>query len=243
MKQGRLAPWVARALTPLRERSPAITALGRGALWKACAAGVLAGSLIACAANGSAKSAGNKQGGNLAMDEKIKNATFAGGCFWCMEPPFDKVDGVISTISGYTGGRTENPTYEEVSSGTTGHAESLQVTYDSTRVSYEKLLEVFWHNIDPLVRDRQFCDVGEQYRSAIYYHDEDQKRLAEASKKELEKSGRFKEPIATQIVAATTFYPAEEYHQDYYKKNPIRYKFYRYNCGRDQRLKELWGTP
>ena len=212
--------------------------------WAAWAAAVLAGTLIGCGANGSAKSAGSsKQGGNQAVEEKIKIATFAGGCFWCMEPPFDKVDGVISTISGYTGGRTENPTYEEVSSGTTGHAESLQVTYDSTRVSYEKLLEVFWHNIDPLVRDRQFCDVGEQYRSAIFYHDEDQKRLAEESKKELEKSGRFKEPIATQIVPATVFYPAEEYHQDYYEKNPIRYKFYRYNCGRDQRLKELWGTP
>jgi peptide-methionine (S)-S-oxide reductase len=213
-------------------------------LWAACAAAVLAVALAACAADGSAKSEGSaKPEGKQPANGKIKIASFAGGCFWCMEPPFDKVDGVISTTSGYTGGRTVDPTYEEVSSGTTGHAESLQVTYDSTRVSYDKLLDVFWHNIDPLVLNRQFCDVGEQYRSAIFYHDEEQKRLAEASKQELEKSGRFKQPIATQIVSATAFYPAEEYHQGYYKKNPIRYKFYRYNCGRDQRLQELWGTP
>ena len=232
------------AAAPLRVRSLAIGAMGRSGLRAACAAAVLAVSLAACKAEGNSKSVGNtKPGANQATSESTKIATFAGGCFWCMEPPFDKVDGVISTISGYTGGRTENPTYEEVSSGTTGHAESVQITYDPSRVSYEKLLEVYWHNIDPLVRDRQFCDVGEQYRSAIFYHDEEQKRLAEASKEELEKSGRFKEPIATQIVAATAFYPAEEYHQDYYKKNPIRYKFYRYNCGRDQRLMELWGTP
>ena len=175
------------------------------------------------------------------MNETMKIATFAGGCFWCMEPPYDKLDGVISTVSGYTGGRTVDPTYEEVSSGTTGHAESLQVTYDPSRIGYQKLLDVFWRNVDPLARDRQFCDIGEQYRSAIFYHDDEQKRLAEASKRALEQSGRFKQPIATQIVAALPFYPAEEYHQDYYKKNPIRYKFYRYNCGRDQRLKELWG--
>ena len=175
------------------------------------------------------------------MNETMKIATFAGGCFWCMEPPFDKLDGVISTVSGYTGGRTVDPTYEGVSSGTTGHAESLQVTYDPSKVGFEKLLDVFWRNIDPLASDRQFCDIGQQYRSAIFYHDEEQKRLAEASKRALEQSGRFKQPIATQIVAARPFYPAEEYHQDYYKKNPIRYKFYRYNCGRDQRLKELWG--
>ena len=136
------------------------------------------------------------------MNETMKIATFAGGCFWCMEPPFDKLDGVISTVSGYTGGRTVDPTYEEVSSGTTGHAESLQVTYDPSKIGYEKLLDVFWHNIDPLASDRQFCDIGEQYRSAIFYHDDEQKRLAEASKRALEQSGRFKQPIATQIVAA-----------------------------------------
>jgi peptide-methionine (S)-S-oxide reductase len=210
----------------------------------ACAAIILVGTIGASriGAGDTPGGTGTKNGGNPVSQDKTRIATFAGGCFWCMEPPFDKVDGVLSTISGYTGGRTVNPTYEEVSSGTTGHAESLQVTYDPSRVTYEKLLEVYWHNIDPLARDRQFCDVGEQYRSAIFYHDEEQKRLAEASKQELEKSGRFKQPIATQIVAATTFYPAEEYHQDYYKKNPIRYKFYRFNCGRDQRLQELWGT-
>jgi peptide-methionine (S)-S-oxide reductase len=167
-------------------------------------------------------------------------ATFAGGCFWCMEPPYDKLDGVISTISGYAGGKTKNPTYEEVSRGTTGHTEVVQVTYDPKKITYEKLLEVFWRNIDPLTPNRQFCDIGSQYRSAIFYHDENQKRLAEESKKDLSK--RFKEPIVTEIVAYTEFYPAEDYHQDYYTKNPLRYKYYRYNCGRDQRLEALWGA-
>ena len=166
-------------------------------------------------------------------------ATFAGGCFWCMEPPFDKLDGVISTISGYTGGKKKNPTYEEVSAGNTGHAEAVQVTYDPKKITYEKLLDVFWHNVDPLTPNRQFCDTGSQYRTAIFYYDETQKRLAEESKKALSK--RFKEPIVTEIVPASEFYPAEEYHQDYYIKNPLRYKFYRYNCGRDQRLEVLWG--
>jgi peptide-methionine (S)-S-oxide reductase len=156
-----------------------------------------------------------------------------------MEGPFDKLDGVVSTTSGYTGGTRKNPSYEEVSSGGTGHAESVQVVYDPSKVSYEKLLEVYWHNVDPLARNRQFCDVGTQYRSAIFYHDEAQKRLAEASKAETQK--RFKQPIETQIVAASAFYPAEDYHQDYYTKNPIRYKFYRSGCGRDARLEELWG--
>jgi peptide-methionine (S)-S-oxide reductase len=168
-------------------------------------------------------------------------AIFAGGCFWCMEPPFDKIDGVISTTSGYTGGKKRNPTYEEVSSGSTGHAESIRVIYDPAKVSYQKLLEVFWHNIDPLARNRQFCDIGNQYRSAIFYHNEEQHRLAEALKAELEASGRFKEPIVTQIVPAGEFWPAEEYHQDYYKKNPVRYHYYRWRCGRDERLEELWG--
>ena len=169
-------------------------------------------------------------------------ATFAGGCFWCMEPPFDELDGVISTTSGYTGGSKQNPTYEEVSSGTTGHAEAVQVAYDPKRISYERLLEVFWRNIDPVTPNAQFCDHGTQYRSAIFYHDEAQRRLAEESKRALGASGRFKAPIVTEIVAAGTFYPAEEYHQDYYKKNPIRYKFYRAGCGRDRRLAELWGS-
>jgi peptide-methionine (S)-S-oxide reductase len=170
-------------------------------------------------------------------------ATFAGGCFWCMEPPFDELDGVISTTSGYTGGSKQNPTYEEVSSGTTGHTEAVQVVYDPKRISYERLLEVFWRNIDPVTPNAQFCDHGTQYRSGIFYHDEAQRRLAEESKRALESSGRFKAPIVTEIVAAGSFYPAEEYHQDYYKKNPIRYKFYRASCGRDRRLAELWGDP
>lgn len=170
-----------------------------------------------------------------------ETAIFAGGCFWCMEPPFDKLDGVISTTSGYTGGHKENPTYREVSSGVTGHAEAVKIIYDQRKVSYERLLEVFWENIDPTTPDRQFCDHGAQYRSAIFYLDENQKRLAEESKKALEEANRLNAPIVTEITAATEFYPAEEYHQDYYRKNPIRYKYYRYHCGRDKRLRELWG--
>jgi peptide-methionine (S)-S-oxide reductase len=159
----------------------------------------------------------------------------------CMEPPFDKLDGVVSTISGYTGGAVPSPTYEQVSGGRTGHAEAVQVTYDPSRVTYEKLLEVFWHNIDPTVKDRQFCDIGSQYRSAIFVHDAEQRRLAEASKAALERAKPFKDAIVTPIVDAGAFYPAEEYHQDYYKKNPIRYRYYRSGCGRDARLRELWG--
>lgn len=168
-------------------------------------------------------------------------ATFAGGCFWCMEGPFDKLDGVLSTTSGYTGGHVPNPTYEQVSSGTTGHAESVQVAYDPSRITYAELLEVFWHNIDPTTPDRQFCDHGNQYRPAIFYHDEEQHAAAQASLAALETDKPFREPIRVEIVPATAFYPAEEYHQDYYRKNPLRYRFYRYNCGRDQRLNELWG--
>jgi peptide-methionine (S)-S-oxide reductase len=167
-------------------------------------------------------------------------ATFAGGCFWCMEPPYDELEGVISTISGYTGGTKKNPTYEQVSAGTTGHTEAVEITYDPKKISYEKLLDVFWRNIDPLTANAQFCDSGSQYRSAIFYHDQTQKTLAEASKKRLQ--DRFKQPIVTEIVRASEFYPAEDYHQDYYKKNPIRYKVYRYGCGRDSRLQELWGA-
>jgi peptide-methionine (S)-S-oxide reductase len=170
----------------------------------------------------------------------IAKATFAGGCFWCMEPPYDEIPGVISTISGYTGGTTKNPTYEQVSAGTTGHAEAVEISYDPNKVSYEKLLEVFWRNIDPLTANAQFCDHGSQYRSAIFYHDESQKKLAEKSKQAVQQ--RFKQTVVTEIVPAREFYPAEDYHQDYYKKNPIRYKVYRYSCGRDQRLQELWGS-
>ncbi len=176
-----------------------------------------------------------------ASSENLEKATFAGGCFWCMVPPFENLDGVVSVTSGYTGGHEKDPTYEEVSSGTTGHTESVEIVYDPSRTSYARLLDVFWHNIDPTVKDRQFCDVGNQYRSAIFYHSEEQKRLAEESKKAIEESRKLHGPVQTQIVPAQPFYKAEEYHQDYYKKNPIRYKFYRWNCGRDQRLKEIWG--
>ena len=178
---------------------------------------------------------------SMAADPGRAVATFAGGCFWCMEPPFDALDGVISTTSGYTGGKTQNPTYEEVSSGATGHAEAVQVVYDPAKVSFETLLVTFWHNIDPTVRNRQFCDIGTQYRTAIFYHGAEQKRLAEESRKTLE-ALRFKRPLETQIVAADTFYPAEDYHQDYYLKNPVRYKFYRYQCGRDAVLQHIWGA-
>ena len=167
-------------------------------------------------------------------------ATFAGGCFWCMEGPFDEMDGVISTTSGYIGGHTADPTYPEVSSGTTGHAEAVQIVYDPDKVSYEQLLTTFWHNIDPTVKNRQFCDAGSQYRSAIFYHDERQKALAEESKQALEQAV-FGKSLATEIVAAGRFYAAEDYHQDYYMKNPLRYKYYRFSCGRDQRLKQIWG--
>ena len=169
-------------------------------------------------------------------------AIFAGGCFWCMEPPFEALPGVLAVISGYTGGRTSNPSYEEVSSGTTGHAEAVRIVYDPSKVSFEKLLDVFWHNIDPLTLDQQFCDKGTQYRSAIFYRDEAQRQAAEASKDALVASGRFKTGVVTSIVPAKVFYPAEDYHQDYYKHNPLRYKYYRHGCGRDERLEELWGA-
>jgi peptide-methionine (S)-S-oxide reductase len=167
-------------------------------------------------------------------------ATFAGGCFWCVEADFDKVDGVVSTTSGYTGGRVTNPTYQQVSAGGTGHTEAVKVVYDPAKVSYDKLLDVFWHNHDPLARNAQFCDHGEQYRAGIFYHDEEQRRLAEASRQAVQK--RFKETVQTEISPAGAFFAAEDYHQDFYKKNPVRYKFYRYNCGRDKRLEQLWGS-
>jgi peptide-methionine (S)-S-oxide reductase len=170
-------------------------------------------------------------------------ATFAGGCFWCEETAFEGLEGVLSVTSGYTGGQKLDPTYEEVSSGSTGHAESVQVLYDPRKVSYARLLDVFWHNVDPLDAGGQFCDRGAQYRSAIFYADAEQRRLAEASKKMLEKEPRFAGKIATQLVPATKFYPAEEYHQDFYKKNPVRYQEYRQGCRRDARLKQLWGEP
>ncbi len=169
-------------------------------------------------------------------------AVFAGGCFWCMQPPYDKLPGVISTTAGYTGGHTVNPTYEQVSAGGTGHAEAVRIVYDPRQVSYPKLLDVFWHNVDPLAKGRQFCDVGEQYRSAIFPIGDEQQRDAQASRQALQADPRFAQGIATTIEPATTFYPAEDYHQSYYKKNPIRYKYYRHGCGRDQRLQQVWGA-
>ena len=167
-------------------------------------------------------------------------ATFAGGCFWCVESDFDKVKGVISTTSGYTGGHVANPTYEQVSAGGTGHAESVQVIYDPNVVSYSQLLTYFWHHIDPTVKDRQFCDYGHQYRTAIFVGNAAQRKLAEESKRKV--AAELGKPIFTEIDDAGPFYPAEEYHQDFYKKNPLKYEFYRWNCGRDQRIKQIWGS-
>ena len=174
-------------------------------------------------------------------ETKYKTATFAGGCFWCVESDFEKVDGVIEAVSGYAGGDVPNPTYKQVSAGGTGHTEAIQVTYDPDKISYKELLDILWRHMDPTDADGQFVDRGSQYRPAIFYHDEEQKRIAEESRAALEKSGRFSKPIATEIVPLTQFYPAEDYHQDYYKKNPLRYKMYRYGSGRDQFLKGKWG--
>ena len=172
----------------------------------------------------------------------LEKAALAGGCFWCMEAPFDQLPGVVSVLPGYIGGKKKNPTYKEVSAGGTGHAEAVQIVYDPAKISYEKLLAVYWHNIDPTVKNRQFCDTGDQYRSAIFYNSEEQRRVALQSRAALEKNKPFKEAVVTEITPAGEFYPAEEYHQHYYKKNPLRYKYYRNGCGRDQRLKELWGN-
>jgi peptide-methionine (S)-S-oxide reductase len=173
--------------------------------------------------------------------EALATATFAGGCFWCMEPPFDGLTGVRSTTSGYTGGTVPNPTYKEVSAGNTGHVEAVQIVYDPAQVSYAQLLDVFWRNIDPLSADGQFCDRGPTYRSAILYHGEEQRRLAEGSKRKWDESGRFNQPIVTTILPVSAFYPAEDYHQDYYRTHRLLYKFYRLRCGRDARLEALWG--
>lgn len=178
------------------------------------------------------------QAADLSSDHKI--ATFAGGCFWCMEHPFDELDGVTDTISGYMGGDLNNPSYQQVSAGGTGHAEVVQLRYDPSKITYKKLLSVFWSNIDPTTKNRQFCDKGNQYRSAIFYHNTEQQKLAEQSLAQLNISKPFKDPIVTELTAAAAFYPAEDYHQDYYLKNPIRYKYYRYSCGRDKRLEQLW---
>ena len=171
-----------------------------------------------------------------------QKAVFAGGCFWCVESDFDKVDGVLSTTSGYTGGKTANPTYEQVSNKVTGHAEAVEIVFDPKKVSYEKLVEHFWRTIDPTTKDRQFCDAGSPYRTAIFAQDAAQLKAAQASKAALDKSKPFKEPIVTEVLQGGPFYAAEDYHQDYYKKNPVRYNYYRLSCGRDARLKELWGN-
>ncbi len=171
-----------------------------------------------------------------------EKATFAAGCFWCAETAFEGLPGVSSVISGYSGGTEKNPTYEMVSAGVTGYAESVDVTYDPAKISYSRLLDIFWHNVDPTQANGQFCDHGKQYRSAIFYRGESQRKLAEQSRKQLVDSGRFKKPIVTQLVAFKSFYPAEEYHQDYYKKNPEHYEAYRAGCGRDKRLQEIWGS-
>ena len=174
-------------------------------------------------------------------NHQFKTAIFAGGCFWCVEADFDKVPGVIDTTSGFTGGHVKDPSYEQVSNGGTGHAESVRITYDPGKVSYKELLDYFWHNIDPTTVNAQFCDHGPQYRSAIFYLNEEQHNLAEQSRENLENTKLFKAPIVTQIVPASTFYPAEDYHQDFHETHELKYKFYRYRCGRDERLEELWG--
>ena len=189
----------------------------------------IVGSLLACIA----------ALGGVAEAQEHHRATFAGGCFWCMEPPFDKLDGVVATTSGYTGGRTADPTYEQISTGRTGHAEAVEVVYDPRRVTYSQLLDVYWRNIDPLTANAQFCDVGSQYRAAIFVHDETQRRLAEESRTAVAR--RLQKPVVTEIVPASKFWPAEDYHQDYYKKNPVRYGLYRAGCGRDRRLEAIWG--
>lgn len=181
------------------------------------------------------------QDGNAMDTPKLAKAYFAGGCFWCMEEAFEKVEGVVEVVSGYMGGTVKNPSYEDVSSGRTNHAESVEVRYDSSKVTYTQLLETFWRNVDPLTADAQFCDHGNQYRAVIFYQGDAQQRAAQESKQAIEQSKRFTVPIVTEVTSASEFYPAEEYHQDFYKKNPIRYKYYKFTCGRAQRLETLWG--
>ena len=202
--------------------------------------------LAACAPSGAGATSPSSRTAGAPSPARTSGGTavavFAGGCFWCMQPPYDKLPGVISTEAGYTGGHTSQPTYRQVSAGGTGHAEAVRITYDPRKVSYPKLLDVFWHNIDPVAVNRQFCDVGDQYRSAIFPIGPQQQSEAEASLRAIQADPRFKRPIATRIEPAATFYPAEEYHQAYYRKNPLRYKYYRYGCGRDQRLQQIWGS-
>jgi peptide-methionine (S)-S-oxide reductase len=213
--------------------------------WPAAAVTLLLGALLATliglASAVHAQSKPAAASSSAGSSGPLAKATFAGGCFWCVESDFDKIDGVVSTTSGYIGGKVDNPTYQQVSAGGTGHTEAVEIVYDPSKVSYRRLVDYFWHTIDPTVKDRQFCDHGAQYRTGIFFHGEEQRREAEASKAAAEKSKPFKEPIVTEITAATRFWPAEEYHQDYYNKNPLRYKFYRSSCGREARLQQLWG--
>lgn len=199
------------------------------------------GGLVLLAVTATAGLEGNAMKTSTVAAAQTRTAIFAGGCFWCMEPPFEKLDGVLAVTSGYTGGTVANPTYEQVSAGGTGHAEAVMITFDPTKVSYQQLLDVFWRNIDPTDGGGQFVDRGAQYRSAIFYQDEEQRRLAESSRQELAASGRFKGNIITEIVPAGSFYPAEGYHQDYYKHNALRYKYYRWGSGRDAFLDKVWG--
>jgi peptide methionine sulfoxide reductase msrA/msrB len=208
--------------------------------FKIIAVMVFTGSLI-LGAHAATQPATGKTGDMKTQSEHLKKATFAGGCFWCSEADFEKAEGVVEAVSGYTGGKSENPTYEEVSSGRSGHLEAVQVLYDPAKISYQQLLDVFWRHVDPTDPGGQFADRGPQYRTAIFYHDEDQRRLAEESKKQLDASGRFKKPVATEIVPLGKFYPAEGYHQDYYKKNSLRYSMYRQGSGRDQFIRQAWG--
>ncbi len=210
--------------------------MNAGPAWRAGAAMLVRTALAIAGCFGAAAVA-------QAPSAPLAKATFAGGCFWCVEADFDKVEGVVSTTSGYIGGWLANPKYEQVAAGTTGHAEAVEIAFDPRKVSYEKLLETYWKSIDPTVINRQFCDVGSPYRTTIFVHDEAQRRAAEASKAALAKTKPFPQPIVTPIEPATTFYPAEDYHQDYYLRNPIRYRYYRNGCGRDARLQELWGGP
>ncbi|MDA0781769.1 MAG: peptide-methionine (S)-S-oxide reductase MsrA [Rickettsiales bacterium] len=172
---------------------------------------------------------------------KNETATLAGGCFWCIESDFEKIGGIISVTSGYTGGSEPNPTYEQVSSGATGHVEAVQIVFDANIITYRRIMDKFWRSIDPLNARGQFCDIGPQYRSEVFYHNEEQKQIAEETRKQIDDSGVLPSKIVTKITEASEFYPAEEYHQNYYKKNPVRYKYYRYSCGRDKRVEELWG--
>jgi peptide-methionine (S)-S-oxide reductase len=225
------------AIEPISIGDFAMRKLATGLIATVSIAGAIAGAAVL--AQDSPKDAA--KGAQETVKPEQVSAIFAGGCFWCMEPPYDELDGVISTTSGYVGGSVPNPTYEQVSAGGTGHAEAVRVVYDPSKLDYEQLLDVFWVNVDPTQADGQFCDHGDQYRTAIFYVDDQQKQLAEQSLAALEKNKPFDGKIVTEIAPATVFYPAEDYHQDYYQKNPLRYKYYRWGCGRDQRLTELWG--